>query len=329
MIRIISIAASLLACCASAPAAFPRAFRPPNPYGDARTAAEVALTNQSGMLLYDITIPEGRHQGLTVIGWFRVPDSKSMRLTTAAQWCCDPIQYANPDLADKVFGWGVGGVDLDYYEGSVTIAEFPWQPYTDATLSNTWPRGVYTLAGTSSNAVTITLGGTDYVCGPGEFNRNAVPGPADSVVLSGTGWAEVGISRTPGHQFFGAVDGVQLDDSFTRESMVTNELTMCVWRWRMTSTNQIYQSNLGRMESWQDVSQSRPMDLPGCGAYDSRGLYRIGLSGLGGGGSAAVDIDIFDLRVFDWCLTDAEIDRVHLNSVLEIQRRGIPRWRTP
>lgn len=40
-------------------------------------------------------------------------------------------------------------------------------------------------------------------------------------------------------------------------------------------------------------------------------------------------IDIFDLRVFDWCLTDDEIDRVHLNSVLEIQRRGIPRWRGP
>ena len=52
---------------------------------------------------------------------------------------------------------GARGVELG---GALTLDPFPWQPYEAGTVpSNQWPRGVYTVAGWSSNAVTVTLGG--------------------------------------------------------------------------------------------------------------------------------------------------------------------------
>lgn len=40
-----------------------------------------------------------------------------------------------------------------------------------------------------------------------------------------------------------------------------------------------------------------------------------------------VRLDVFDLRVFPYWLTDDDLLTIHGDGVAEIERRGIPRWR--
>ncbi len=298
----------------------------PSVYRDARYGALSQSTNLSG-IQYSVQLPPGRHAAFTVLAWMRVktPNNDSM-LTTSAFWCPDPIRYANPDLLSGAGGWGTSsGTNLTTLGGSITVASFPFSGYTNTDVAgNPWPRGVYTLAGWASNTVTVGLGGTDVTLGPGEFTRNAIPGPANSVVISGSGLVSIGISKTPCHRFFDEIDGVVVGALLSRESCVTNELSLCVWRFRADGTNQVYRSDIGRVNAIQVMSSVRTNALPG-GAFDSGGIYRIGLKGAFA--CAPYDVDLFDVRVFPWYLSDQELERIHYNGVEEIARRGIPQWR--
>lgn len=295
-------------------------------YGDSRYASERRETNLFN-ILFPVQLPTGRHQAFTVVAWMRAvdPQTNQFQAITQAFWCPDPQQKSNPDLLAGAGGHGAGGTNLTALGGSITVASFPFSGYAQPDVTNTWPKGVYTLDGWSSNAVTVALGGTDYVLGPGLFHRNAEPGPAASVVISGTGMVSIGISKTPCYRYFNEVDGVVDEGGFlTPESLVTNELVMLTWRFRVDGSNQLYRSDLGRMAAFNELSQWTTNVMSESGAYDSRGDYRVGLSGFK---PNALDIDIFDARVLPWWLSDAELDRIHNNGMSEIQRRGIPQWR--
>lgn len=300
--------------------------RMPSVYRDARMGVEITATNQN-RVQFTVQIPPGVHQAFTVTAWLRLkPETAGTHMwTTYAFWCPDAIDRSNPDLLNGAGGFGAGGTNLTAAGGSVTVASFPFAAYAEhPDVAGKWPRGVYTIAGTSAQEITVTLGGTDTTVGPGPFNVNAVPGPSDSVSITGAGVAEVGISRTPCHRFFSAIDGVRDADKLTRDSIVTNEIAMCTWRFKCEGGQQLYQSNLGRIGAFDDLSITQTNGA--CAGYDWKGHYEVGLMGLGEP-VYPMTYDLYDARVFTWWLRDEELDRVHLNGVLEIGRREIPQWR--
>lgn len=301
-------------------------MRMPSILRDARMGVELTATNQN-RVQFTVQIPPGVHQAFTVTAWLRLKpevDGSHAR-TTYAFWCPDAIDRSNPDLLNGAGGFGAGGTNLTAAGGSVTVANFPFAGYSDhPAVAGRWPKGVYTIAGASTNEITVSLGGEDVSVGPGPFNRNAVPGPSDSVVITGAGVAEVGISRTPCYRFFSTIDcmpgALELPDA----RIVTNEIVMCTWRFRCEDGAQIYQSNLGRIGAFDDVSITHTNGA--CGGYSGNGFYEVGLMGEGEP-IYPMTFDLYDARVFTWWLSDDELDRVHLNGVQEIGRRGIPQWR--
>lgn len=311
--------------------------RLPSVYGDSRLGSERGWTVTNAM--FNVAIPAGQHQALTVCGWFRMryASGLDLYLTTAAFYCPEAIQRSNPDLLGGAGGYPsdggwqtAAGTNLTSLGGAVTVADFSWQPYADQKTSNQWPRGVYTVAGWSSNAVTVSLGGADVTLGPGAFNRNMVPGPSTSCVISGDGLICIGISRTPDAEFFENIDGVAdvSTTMLTADSIVTNEISFAAWRFTFVDgTNLVYRSDLTRIDNAQCMGQTTTNPTPRTArAFDSRGSYKIGFMGLGSG-FTPLEVEAFDVRCFAWRLTDDELCRIHSDGVLEIARRKIPQWK--
>jgi hypothetical protein len=297
----------------------------PSVYGDARMGVLATATNQN-RIYFTVKPPPGLHRALTVTAWLRLKPEVAGAHTWIpyAVWCPDRINYGSPDLLAGAGGFGVGGTNLTAAGGSVTVADFPFSAYTGHPVAYKWPRGVYTIAGSSTQAVTVTLGGTDIALGPGAFNRNAVPGPSDSVVISGAGVAEIGISKTPCYRFFQEISGESIYGNLSDSTSITNEIVMYTWRFRCENGQQIYESNIGRMGAFNDYSAVRTNAA--CAGYDWQGRYDVGLIGLQDK-YHPMTFDVYDTRLFTEWLTDGELDRVHLNGVEEIGRRGIPQWR--
>lgn len=301
-------------------------MRMPSVYRDARMGVELTATNQN-RVQFTVQIPPGVHQAFTVTAWLRLKPEVAVdhMWMTYAFWCPDAIDRSNPDLLNGAGGFGAGGTNLTAAGGSVTVADFPFSTYADhPDVTNRYPRGVYTIAGTSAQEITVSLGGTDTTVGPGAFNCNAVPGPSDSVVITGAGVAEVGISRTPCNRFYSTINMVGGVDYLMHSFFVTNELVMCSWRFKCEGGQQLYQSNLGHIGAFNDLSIMQTNGA--CGGYSGDGFYEVGLMGLGEP-VYPMTYDLYDARVFTWWLSDDELDRVHLNGVQEIGRRKIPQWR--
>lgn len=304
--------------------------------GDARIAAERSITVTN--ILFDVELPADGCHAFTVCGWFRLVYAETTWLTTQAFYCPENINKSNPDLLAGVAGYpsngqwnGSAGTNITTLGGSITVAEFPWTPYLDPVSSNRWPRGVYTLAGWTSNELTVSLGGTQLVVSAGAFNINSLPGPASSnaVIISGSGPVCLGISRTPDAQFFSMVDGVVDGASayFTADSIVTNEISFCAWRFLLNDTEHIYRSDIARIDIGQCMGSEQTNSMPRTArAFGKHGIYRVGFSGVGAS-MRPVTVDAFDIRVFCGKLTDEELCRIHDNGVQEIRRRGIPQWR--
>lgn len=296
-------------------------------YGDARLAGLRdfgTITNYlvEARLPYDCT-------AFTLSAWVRrVNVITNAQITTQEFWCPDPIQSYNPDLLNGIGGF-VTPTNLTAAGGAITVANFTWQPYTDTTASNIWPRGVYTIAGWSSNAVTVTLGGADISVGPGEFNRNAIPGPSASVIISGNGPCSIGISRAWAHRFFGNVDQFMNQSGMailSSSGQITNELSLVVWRLSIGQAAQIMRTDVIR-ENFSDrtfvaSTNGLPMSSP---VLSARGVYRFGLSGIGA--DKGIRAEWFDVRLLPWWISESELIRIHDNSIDEINRRGIPRWK--
>lgn len=262
---------------------------------------------------------------VTVTGWFRAvyTSGRNYMVTTRSLYTPDAVQRRNPDLAGGAFGFGrPDGTNLT---GTLTIDPFPWQPYAAGTeFARQWPRGVYTVAGWSSNAVTVTLGGASVTLGPGAFNRNMLPGDGTAASVAGTGPAAVGISRTPAHRFFGMTDGIVADGGaqiLTPESTVSNVWKFCVWRFRLDASNHVCRADMAPHDRAVFASVTQDQDMPETARiFSARGFYQVGFAGF----SADFRVDAFDVRLFHRWLDDAELRRIHANGIDELARRGIP-----
>lgn len=303
-------------------------------YGDARCAqvwTNVAyMRDQPGKVL--VAPPAGDWNAITCTMWVRLQSADTnlplanMQRTTGAFWTPEPIRRTMPDLTSGAFGFPDGTNLVD----SAAIS-YSFAAAASSAPSNVFARGAYTINGWSSNAVTLTLGGADIPLGPGEFNRNALPGVSDGIILSGTGQVAVGIGGPlHPHQFFGASDGVTDEEQkLTPESLITNEMVFLSFRLRLDNSNHIYRCDMARLD-WDDqmgqIQTNALPDNPAVRSLSADGLYYFGFDGLGSP-STNWSFDAFDIRLQTRWLNDAEIERVYRNGAEEVEARAIPRWR--
>lgn len=321
------IALALLLCTVAAFAAHASSglWRMAPELGDARMGCHITATNIAPARV-SITLPPGCHQAITVAMWIRLriyDRSAPPIVKTGSVWCPDAIEYSRPDLLAGAGGFGTGGVDLTAAGGSIAVPQFPFTGYAaHPTIADRWPRGVYTVAGSSEQIVTVSVGGEDLALGPGAFNRNVIPGPAGGVVISGAGRAEVGISQTPCHRFYSATDAPSTLDATTS---VSNEVLLCTWRIACVPGGFRYHHTKGRMAAFDESDYTEQIPAPGVQGLASGGHYEFQLYYWGG--VLPGDFEVFNPRVFTRWLSDGELARMHLNGVQEIIRRGIPQWR--
>lgn len=295
----------------------PFARQMPSAVGDARYGCDLSFPAQAGYQFYDLQIPQGEHEALTFLFWMRqtVP-TNTMYTTPYLSYAPGPVQYWNPDLTAGAWAHGTAGTNI---AGAVAVTNFPFSGYGIAAVSNQWPRGVYTVDGWSSNAVTVSLGGTDYSFGPGAFNRNCTPGPSASAVLSGTGLVAVGVSRTPCHRFFTAYYTPY--ESSTGMLNATNGWHMCAVRVAISGTNHPFVCSMAKYGSaffnWYGTNVSDT----GAARFSSEGIYKAYMMGVRADTNRAERI--FDYRSFSRWLTDAELERVKANAEQELVRRGL------
>ena len=299
--------------------------------GDARLASEidVAWTNgpSPGLLVFDLP-DDKNYDEFTVTAWARLQSSNPAEIkvlyeTTTAFICPEPLQLSGPDLLAGGCGFDVDGgtnfsgtaifsVLLDGYDPDIPQ----------------WPDGVYTVAGWSSNQVTVSVGGQSVVLEPGEFNRNVIAGAADLIAVTASGVCSVGVAKCHLHKFHVFIDGVaDLDEQkLTADSIITNEIKFVNYRFRIDNGWIIYNSGMADMDLCNliGITQSNKV-ATGVSQFSGAGSYRLGLNGLGMP-SGLVRVEWFDVRFLPWRLTDAELCRVHSNGAEEISRRGIQRW---
>ena len=293
--------------------------------GDARTGTVQA---QQDLYKVDFIVkpPPGKHKGLTVVAWLRLTDFEHItgliQLTTDAMWSAEPIQDTAPDLLQGAGGYAGEAVDLDTMGGVIAFSDVGFAPYS--VDFSKWPNGVATIAGSSEQIITVSVGGNDVTVGAGAFNQNAIVGATDTVVISGAGSCNVGVSQTPLNKFSMVIDGVTIDHFFTPESIITNEFAMCTWRWQcQPDGNLTYRSDIGRIHAFDDLSQVKTN-----GTYQylhSDGYYKVGLQGLRSCDDL-IGVEMFDARVFGRYLEQHEMERVHANGVQELLRRGLVEW---
>lgn len=305
-------------------------------FGDARNAAEWAAVAYTNASAYPGKVrafpPPGDHAALTCTMWARFNTTNALAAntfrTSGSVWCPEPVRRSGPDITAGAFG---------YPSGTNLVAsasmDYSFAPHPGAAPSSVFPRGVYTVAGWSSNAVTLTLGGADVSLGPGEFNRNALPGPSGGIVLTGSGPCAVGVSGPlRPHQFFNAIDGVLGGGTvmFTPDSVVSNELVFLSYRLRLDASNHLYRADMYKLGYAGQIGQTQTNALPDDPAVrslSSDGLYFFGLDGLGSP-DGAWSLDVFDARLHTRWLSDADLDRIYRNGSDEAARRQIPQWRT-
>lgn len=304
-------------------------------FSDARFGCDVRaidyMAGQPGM--FEVQIPNGDWNALTFTMCGRLTSTASvdnigtMLVSTASLICPEPIRRSAPDL----LGGRCGFPDGTNLTAAVSF-DLAFSHEGGSTPSNFFPRGVYTVSGWSSNVVTVILGGDELTFGPGDFNRNMLPGPSDGVVVDGTGLCAVAVSRLHAHQFFSFLDGVVTEKDgkpvITGASSVTNELVFLCYRFAFTPAGIVKRCDLWHVDSCDSVgvveTNALPND-PAVRAFSSQGLYRIGFGGLCP--SANLRFDVFDYRCFARWLYEEDMLRVFDNGRLEIERRGIPRWR--
>ncbi len=323
------LACIIAACCpaAAALAIAPDLWRMPSTVGDARLAPHFTAAPLTTAWMR-VSLPPGIHDAFTVTLWCRIQTvgnpTNGIRMTTLAHWCPDDVVRASPDLLGDAGGHSGAGIDLTALGGSLTVSNVGFAAYSGTPTAARWPYGVCTIDGASSNTITVSVGGTDITVGPGAFHRNAVPGPSGNVVVTGAGWVRIGVSRTPCHRFFSKVGGgVGAGGVLPDGAVVTNEIVMLTYRFRAAPAGQIYQSNLGRLGCFNDLSWVATN--PPVAGFHSTGIYQVGLIGVQA--EPPYEWEIFDSRLHMRWLTDDELDRVHLNGVQEIGRRKIPQWR--
>lgn len=301
-------------------------------YGDARYAVseqDIEFTGSNGIPgTLTALLPSGEWHNLTVTLWLRctstnesvVPVKQNVRPMWAT-YCPEPVRRSAPDLLGGACGYPAG----TNFEGTAQFAHtFTAEGGTVPT--NVFTKGAYTIAGWSSNAVTVTLGGAAVTLGPGEFNRNALPGTGTGISVGATGAVSVGVSRLHAHQYFGV--HANKGDLFDFSMTLTNELVLCAYRLRLDNALHVTRFDVLRNgeggASAMSMTNALPDD-PAVRGFSSRGDYRFGAADFSAW--KPFRMDVFDGRLFTRWLTDEELNLIFSNGNAEAARRGIPQLR--
>ncbi len=300
-------------------------------YGDARYAVSeqgLEFTGSNGIPgTLSARLPYGEWNNVTVTVWLRCTATNPAISTVAtvrplwAVYCPEPIQSSAPDLLSGACGYPAG----TNFEGTASFAH-TFTAEGGSVPANVFAKGAYTVAGWSSNAVTVTLGGAAMSLGPGEFNRNALPGDGTGITVGATGAVAVGVSRLHAHQYFNEAANHGSLDNLTMS--LTNELVLCAYRIRLDASLHVLRfdilrkgENAGTMTA---ITNALPDD-PSVRGLSSSGDYRFGAADFSAW--APFRMDVFDGRVFTRWLTDAELGLIFSNGDAERTRRGVTQWR--
>lgn len=315
-----------------------------SPLGDARKAwvkydiPRNALWN-GGKVSFEI--PAGNWNDVTATFWIRnfstnaAVSTLNVYQTIGLTYCPEPLQRNLPDALDGAGGWGVpGGVAVS---GSLAIplAMEPHWSYTNR-VQNTVPSndknrfGVYSVNAIVDAPMGLSIGGVEHVLTPGTNSFNSYGGPSPYVTITGSGNVQVGVSRMYWHEYFDRINGVaesiEEASTFTRESIVTNEMVFVSCRIHLDESGHWTRDDMvhwdGNDVQGKTVTNSLPLN-PACRSLSSRGDYKVGLVGLGSDDRLLVDV--FDFRVHSWWLSDSELAQTRLNGKQELIRRGIPK----
>jgi len=286
--------------------------------GDASFAWEYQR-QATNVLSVGIMLPEGTHNEITITGWYKhVFTNFNAYVSPHLFYTPEAVQYFNPDLLGGALKHGIsGGTNLT---GSFSYSGFPYSTYTNhPSVTNTWKWGVYTIDGWSSNSLTINLGGIDYNVGPGTFNRNAIAGGTGNFIVTGTGMASIGVSKTPCHQFYSAKNTYNDFNNFTWGGISsTNGIAFWAIRLRADGTNHI--STMDSKENniaWLTRTYTNSCTK----SFSSAGIYQLWMTGLNNPLSGKSE-QLYDVRAYKFRLSDAELERVYNNGMDDKTRRG-------
>lgn len=288
--------------------------------GDASMAWEYQRQSTNFMVL-GLKLPPGTHEAITITGWYsHVYTNHHCYAAPLLNYTPDEVQLDNPDLLNGALSHGVaGGTNLT---GTFSFSGFPYSTYTNhPAITNTWKWGVYTIDGWSSNSLTINLGGIDYSVGPGTFNRNAIAGGSGDFIVTGTGLASIGVSKTPCHQFYSAGVPDIINDSnniYFGGASTTNGIAFWSIRVRSNGTNHIAtmdsKENNKAWGTW-GYTNSCPKQ------FSSQGIYQIMFTGIQNALTGKAE-RLYDVRAFKYRLSDSELERVYNNGLDDKNRRG-------
>lgn len=288
--------------------------------GDASMAWEYQRQSTNFMVL-GVELPPGTHEEITITGWYsHVYTNSSCYAAPLLNYTPDEVQRSNPDLLNGALAHNVyGGTNLT---GTFSFSGFPYATYTNhPSVTNTWKWGVYTIDGWSSNSLTINLGGIDYSVGPGTFNRNAIAGGSGDFIVTGTGLASIGVSKTPCHQFYTAGTTMLIADIGNIEfggASTTNGIAFWSIRVRSNGTNHVFTvDSKENNKSWGTWGLTNACPKQ----FSSQGIYQIMFSGARNALTGKAE-RLYDVRAFKYRLTDSELERVYNNGLDDKTRRG-------
>jgi hypothetical protein len=266
-----------------------------------------------------VRLPAGEHDAITITGWYGHKSEYNLMVFPKFYYIPEAIQYSNPDLLGGAWACGVaGGTNLT---SSFSFNGFPFEAYTNhPDVSDVWPYGVYTVAGWSSNSVTLNLGGSDFAFGPGTFKQNCIAGGSGDCILTGTGLVSVGISRTPCHKMQTAeVKVISYYENEWRNYIQTNAIKFLAFRIQSDGTNHVYSINTRDVSGYVEDPEVSTNTCPF--KFSSGGIYTIKFVGMYN--SSTKEESTFDFRVFGTRLTDEQLERVFQNGRDEVIRRGL------
>jgi hypothetical protein len=229
------------------------------------------------------------------------------------------VQYSNPDLLGGAWAHGIaGGTNLT--ASTTEFSSFPFSTYTNhPSITNLWPKGIYTVAGWASNAVTLSLAGATNTFGPGAFTRNVTPGTSNNCTLTGTGLVAIGISQTPCHRFYDTPNGYgQTNETAVVSIITTNGLTFMALSLAADGTNHTSMVSIRTANgSWASQSQTTAC----ADRFSSGGIYQLFMNGVKN--SSTKSETRFDFRVFNRRLSADDLERIYQNGKQEAYLRNL------
>ena len=293
--------------------------------GDARFSGEreFVITNMPSPGMVEVTLPPGEYKELTFLTWVAVTETTPpvlyKQMSASLFYCPEPVDRTGDDILEDACAY-TSETNLN---GQISFPALTFAAYPAIPTSPTMTYGAYTVAGWSSNVVTVVMGGITTDFGPGDINRNITPAASSGLTVTSTGLCSLGISRCHLHQFFGGLGNVSEEQGIIGVFSLTNELRMVVFRLKLDGTNHTQDVSMYDAAGLTNgvvatVNHAFPDNTT---TFSSRGIYRFGVAGVGV--LAYETINYFGYRFYPWSLSDYEIERVLINARQEIIRRPV------